>query len=76
MNFKSRHLLQDVFDVGQQNNDSMPFFSTKVARKMTVDDDDDENDDDDDEDDDDDDEIEITISGDDDSDDDSDIAIF
>ena len=80
MNFKSRHLLQHVFDVGQQNNDSMPFFSQESdeggEEDDYVDDDDDENDDDDDEDDDDDDEIEITISGDDDSDDDSDIAIF
>ena len=88
MNFKSllehtsrtRHLLQRVFYVGQQNNDSMPFFSQESdeggEEDDYVDDDDDENDDDDDEDDDDDDEIEITISGDDDSDDDIDIAIF
>ena len=47
MNFKSlsehtsrtRHLSQHVFDVSQQNNDSMPFSSknsTKVARKKTM----------------------------------------
>ena len=90
MNFKSllehtsrtRHLLQHVFYVGQQNNDSMPFFSQESDAggeeddDIDEDEDENENDDDEDEDDDDDDEIEISISGDDDSDDDSDVAIF